>query len=233
MRTALRRRPAAAFTLVEMLTVVGIIALLIALAAPALIDVVRSTRLNSAGDGLVNRISLAQQSAVALSSEVELRFYRYVDSTADKPGDNSFYAYQVVQSLPDGVQKALSDPYYLDSGIIISSQEELSPLLKTQVPQIQNQTGQYLFTPPGNIEGGDVYYAALRFYPDGSMRVLSSTANADSDVNEMARAYTIPNYDQSFMIIVESRDSANSQAPDNYYCVQIDSYTGRTRVYRP
>jgi len=41
------------FTMVEMLTVVGIIALLVALVTPALVDVIRSTRLSSAGDSLV------------------------------------------------------------------------------------------------------------------------------------------------------------------------------------
>lgn len=222
-----------AFTLVEMITVVGIISLLIALAAPALIDVVRSTRLNSAGDALVNRISLAQQSAVSLSSEVEIRFYKYVNSDSDKPNENLFYAYQVVQTLPDGTQKAISDPYFLESGIVISGQEELSPLLKTTISQPQQTSGgSYLFTPPGTTSPDEVTYAAMRFYPDGSMRILYSSINPDDTAAQVATAYTIPQFDNSFLILVESRESLSTQAPPNYYCIQIDSYTGRTRVYR-
>lgn len=233
MRTpSLTRRPAA-FTLVEMLTVLGIISLLIALMAPTLVDVVRSTRLNSAGDALVNRISLAQQSAVSLSAEVEVRFYRYVDSTSDSPNANSFYAYQVVQTMPNGTEKAISDPYYLESGIVISPQEELSPLLKTTVQQSETSSGNFLFTPPGSATGDDVTYASLRFYPDGGMRLLSSSVNATDEVAEVAQAYTIPEFNKSFLILVESKESQNSQVPPNYYCIQIDSYTGRTRVYRP
>lgn len=223
----------AAFTLVEMLTVVGIISLLIGLVGPTLVDVIRSTRLNSSGDSLVSRISLAQQSAVALSAEVELRMYRYVDSTSDRPADNSFYAYQVIQNLSDGTEKAISDPYYLESGVIISSQEELSPLLKTTNQQMSGTPGRTSFTPPGTSTADDVSYASLRFYPDGSMRVLTSSLNASADVTAIATAYTVPAYNESFLTMIESRDTASTQAPKNFYCIQIDSYTGRTRVYRP
>lgn len=233
MRTSFPIRRTSAFTLVEMLTVVGIIALLIALMAPTLLDVVRSTRLNSAGDALVNRLSLAQQSAVSLSTEVEVRFYKYADSTADRPSDNSFYSYQVVQTLPNGTEKAISDPYYLESGIIISAQEDLSPVLKTTVQQSETANGNFLFTPPGSSTGDDVTYASMRFYPDGGMRLLTSSVSASDDVEEVAKAYTIPEFDKSYLILVESRESQNAQVPPNYYCIQIDSYTGRTRVYRP
>lgn len=233
MNTLSYRHRRGAFTLVEMITVVGIVSLLIALAAPALIDVVRSTRLNSAGDALVNRISLAQQSAVSLSSEVEIRFYKYVDSQSDKPSENLIYAYQVVKTESNGTQKAISDPYFLESGIVISSQAELSPLLTTTVTQPpQSAGGAYLFNPPGNTAPGEVTYAAMRFYPDGSMRMLTSSTNPDDSAAEVATAYTIPQFDDSFLILVESRDSLSTQAPANYYCIQIDSYTGRTRVYR-
>lgn len=222
----------AAFTLVEMLTVLGIIALLIALAAPTLLDVVRSTRLNSAGDGLINRISLAQQSAVSLSSEVEVRFYRYADSESDRPNDSSFYAYQVVQTKPGGEERAISETYYMESGIIISAQEELSPLFSTTNPQTSGQNG-YLFTPRGSSTPDQVNYAAMRFYPDGSMRMLTSSTNQGASTEDIAMAYTVPKYNESFVTVIESRDSQSTQIPLNYYCIQIDSYTGKTRVYRP
>ncbi|MDZ4289443.1 MAG: Verru_Chthon cassette protein D [Prosthecobacter sp.] len=230
-------RQSRAFTRIEMLTVVGIIALLVALVTPALIDVIRSTRLNSAGDGLVNRISLAQQSAISQGTEVELRFYQYMDEEAERAGESHYYAYQVVQvPIVDGIvrPRALSDVYYIESGIINSSLLELSPLLQTTVGQapIPGTTSSYVFTPTANnVDPSGVEYAALRFYSDGSCKMLSAD-DPGANAEESAMAYTIPPLNQSFITLVEARD-ADSPAPTNFYCVQIDSYTGKTRVYRP
>lgn len=231
MRTLSNSRKSA-FTLIEMITVVGIITLLVVLVTPTLLDVIRSTRLSASGDSLVNRLSLAQQSAVSMSSDVELRFYRYINTTSDRPGEELFYAYQVVHTPQSGVQRALSEVYYLESGIIISRQEELSPLLQAVVSQQPDSEGQYFFNPPGNTSPDNVSYAAFRFYPDGSMRVLQQGNQDPNNITQTVLGYTVPAYNQSFVTIVESKDSQTTQ-PRNFFCVQIDSYTGKTRVYRP
>lgn len=226
------RSARAGFTLVEMLTVVGIITLLIALTAPTLVDVIRSTRLNSAGDSLVNRISLAQQSAIGLSAEVEVRFYKYIDANSDRPDALSFYAYQVVHDRGNNLPPlALSEPYFLESGIIFSDNGQLSPLLQETRQQTEADTNRYLFNPAvANVNPDQVQYAALRFYPDGSCRSFMGTGTGE---NKGPGAFIIPELQTSFLTLIESRFGSDVSAPKNFYCVQIDSYTGKTRVYRP
>jgi uncharacterized protein (TIGR02596 family) len=220
------------FTLVEMITVIGIIALLVALVTPALIDVIRATRLGSAGDSLINRISLAQQSAISLNTEVELRFYKYVNDDSESPGAERFYAYQVVETPPGGDPKAISNVYYLESGVILSPLQTLSPLLQSDVQQTMDSSNNYLFKPTAKgAQADQVTYAALRFYTDGSCRVLSGNS-AGETAQQSAVAFTIPSLNESFLTVIESRDAAATM-PQNFYCIQLDTYTGKTRVYRP
>lgn len=226
------RRHPRAFTLIEMISVIGIIALMVALVTPTLLDVIRSTRLSASGDSLVNRLSLAQQSAVSMGSEVEMRFYRYVNSNAERPGEDLFYAYQVVHSPQVGRERALSEVYYLESGIILSRLEQLSPLLQTVNNQRPDSDGNYLFRPAGSAQPDSVSYASMRFYADGSMRMLTEAAAVEGDQQARATAFTVPSYDKSYLTIIESKDALIGQ-PRNFFCIQIDSYTGKTRVYRP
>jgi uncharacterized protein (TIGR02596 family) len=221
-----------AFTLVEMLTVVGIIAMLVALVTPALVDVIRSTRLSSSGDSLQNRLSLAQQSAVSKSTETEMRFYKYIDADADRPSTPLFYAYQVVETPNGGSPRAISEVYYFDSGIVLTANPKHSPLLQTLTPQQPDANRNFIFVPPTGATGDSVKYAALRFYADGSCRRLNNEAPGASAA-ATAMAYTVPPLKDSFLTLVESRTLDSQTTPANFYCMQIDSYTGKVRVYRP
>lgn len=227
------QRRHSAFTLVEMITVVGIIALLVALATPALVDVIRATRLSSAGDSLSNRLSLAQQSAVAKSNEVEVRFYQYIDSAnADGASTPLFYAYQVVETPNSRDPRAISEVYYLESGIVLSTRQNLSPMLQTVVQQQGDSKNQFIFKPATGAAPNSVTYSALRFYPDGSCRLLTG-ASAGQTAAASAVAYTVRPLSDSYLTVVEARTVSDAATPTNYYCLQVDFYTGKVRTYRP
>lgn len=233
---AFSKRHNQGFTLVEMLTVVGIVALLIALATPALVDVIRSTRLSSAGDSLLNRMTLAQQEAIARSREVEMRFYKYPNADTDRPTQPFFYAYQVVETPSGADARAISEPYYIESGIVLADKREVSPLLQTTLAQQkQPRSDNFIFSPGNGISPDSVQYAAMRFYPDGSCRMLNQD-DPDSLTTESgaAMAYITPTLDKSFFTLVEWQDvMLPTIPPKNFYCIQIDAYTGKARVYRP
>lgn len=234
---SLRRRGLSAFTLVEMLTVVGIITLLIVLATPTLVDVLKATRMTSAGDNLINRLSLAQQEAISRNNEVEMRFYIWADPSSEQPSLEICYAYQLVAApVNGGDPQAISDPFYLDSGIVLAPEPALSPLLQQPMPQppLVRQSGQYLFSPRGGQPPASVKYKSLRFYQDGSCRLLTQSTGTNTDATTTATAYTIPQLASSFLTITyASNVNTGVMPPRNYFCIQIDAYTGKARVYRP
>ncbi|OYW26295.1 MAG: hypothetical protein B7Z47_07755, partial [Chthoniobacter sp. 12-60-6] len=88
------RQARRAFSLIEMLVVVAIIAMIMAGVTPALIRTMQSTRLASTGDSLMGAITEAKQLAYAQNVPVELRFFKYTDQ--DFPGSSVelFRSYQ-------------------------------------------------------------------------------------------------------------------------------------------
>ncbi len=225
------------FTLVELIVVVGIMALIIASVVPGLTEVIRAARLTSAGDQVLGRISLAQQHALSLNSPVELRFYSFADDFSPS-GEPTITAFQLVELLNDAAtanvtdgdsgedaaltQRVLNEPVYIDSGLEISTDTTLSPLLTNLVDDSSNTF---------SVEGAR--YAALIFYPDGGFK-LRGTAGALAGSAAELNA-TTPNLSESYFTIAESRDleAAGGEAPANYYCIQLDPYTGKARTYRP
>lgn len=70
------------FSLIEMMMVLAVMGLLIAFAAPNLFSLVSSSSLSSEGQLLRNQLTYAQQMAVSKNADVEVRFFRYADSSS-------------------------------------------------------------------------------------------------------------------------------------------------------
>ena len=105
--------------------------------------------------------------------------------------------------------------------------------LEQKLEALPPSPGVYLFRPAvSGLDPADVSYAAIRFYADGGCRLLTADAPGVTAA-QSATAYTIPPLNESFFTVVESRQAESTLAPNNFFCVQIDSYTGKTRVYRP
>jgi uncharacterized protein (TIGR02596 family) len=142
-----------AFTLVELLVVVGIIAALMAISAPMVSSLLESNNLTRGGQTVADQVNLARQVAAARNTMVEVRLIK--DEQASLKG------YSLVQLwLPDGsgVLQPQAKPVSLPQGIVIAEDKSVSGALAVL------QTGQI----PGNrgsVSGAD--YAFFQIRPSG------------------------------------------------------------------
>jgi uncharacterized protein (TIGR02596 family) len=213
------------FSLIELLAVIAIIGIMMAAAAPGMFAVIRATKLTSAGDTILSRVAQAQQLAQTMSSPVELRFYSY--TPGDQPGaEEAIRAVQLVdpesESVEGGVtkvkSKALSEPFVLPAGMVVATSSTLSPLTQSKI----GTAGDFFASAP------EAKYSALHFYPDGSFKKLTALpADTTGGTGAVSPALV-----DSFLTIVADRD-VDEASPKNFFCIQLDPYTSKARLYRP
>ena len=234
------RQSRRAFSLIEMLVVVAIIAMIMAGTAPALIRTMQATRLATTGDSIMGAFTEAKQLAYAQNVPVELRFFKYPDQ--DFPGSTvmlfrSYQTFKIVtvtegqgpgattkeSVVPVGTLSKLSD------GIIIAADAALSPLLvgpggmSLDDVKASGQGGQAGYS---GVSGAK--YNAIRFMPDGSCRKVSAQAAGFSQLDYG----TLPT---SFLTVTynNGEEITTGNLPKNFYTIQIDPFTGKVRNYRP
>src|SRR5436190_14571461 len=101
LKSAFRR---SAFSLIELLVVIGIIALVITFAIPSANSMLRGSQLTQGAQQFSDQIAYARQAAIARNRPVEIRFYRYADlevpgEKIDKPDTWRFHGYQLFEIL--------------------------------------------------------------------------------------------------------------------------------------
>lgn len=201
-----------------MLVVLAIIAILIALVAPGVIGSMNASKLSSAGDRLLGTLSEAQQTAYAKNQAVELRFYQYAEPMSTTMAFRAYQSFLISNPVGANTETLtkLSELIKLPDSMIISSNTTLSPLVtQNTIADTNNDAGL-----PG------ASYAALRFSPDGTCKLVVSSGTMAT--------LTLPSLPQSFVTVVEENAKAGTTGlPDNFYTVQVDPYTGRSRAYRP
>jgi uncharacterized protein (TIGR02596 family) len=225
--SAFHRRPSrarAAFTLIEVLMVLGIITIIITVTVPALSNISAATQLTQAGDLVLGHLSEAQQRAIATDSEVEVRIYEDRDpGEADAPLKLRSLQTFVLQPADfdgsTGPTTALEATFHpitsivpLSSGIILSSKEKLNSLLsRGYTTPAPTNTDDESATP-------ELRYLSIRFLPDGSTNLPPGP--------------TTP----WFFTLVDAASEDSTEAtmvPPNFYALQIDAVTGRLRTFRP
>lgn len=198
---------ATGFTLIEIVVVVALVAMIFAFATPYTLSAVRAASLSSAGDTLMQKLSLAQQRAVTENRPVGLDFFFYL-----KDGVQACHAIQLVKyDAATNLATPLEEPTYWGDGRALLVEGTLSPMFVGNLSAAD--TGTAAQEPFKALEA--TFYRIL-FYPNGSTNLNVPLRDA------YLTLISIQNYQEDL-----------SEPPPNYYTVQVDPVTGRTRSYRP
>jgi uncharacterized protein (TIGR02596 family) len=212
-----------AFTLIELLVVITVISLLLAFSAPALFNGLQATRLSGAGERMVSSLSDAQQSAFSENCVIEVQFYYYPGQLGAGEAFRSYRSFKVTTpnnatGLTNESVVSVGPIINLPDGVIISADTGLSPSLAGNLlDDTQNHAGV-----------SNAQYTAIRFLPDGTCRKVSGGAGGLAELDFLPLA-------SSFFTMVEDDGhqwTANAP-PKNFYTIQTDPYTGKSRSYRP
>ena len=209
-----------AFTLVEMIVVVGIVLLLLALIVPATVTLLRGSQLTQGGDLLMAQLDLARQAALSRNRPVQVRLCRPTGGqyTAIMP----LYVAITMSATGNVTQTytAVSKPVTLPTAVIMDAGATLSTIL--------NQTGIAATTasttdPRLGSLGTGYQYVAFQFKADGSTDLLSQTSPSTSGTTNL------------WFLTVHNQTDGDSlgTAPPNYYTIQLDAYNGHVRPFRP
>lgn len=194
------------FTLVELLVVLAVVAMLLLLAVPSLVGSSAATQLTTAGDLLLNRLSEAQQEAIASDSEIQVSFYKRTNPRGleSAPQVRSFRTFVLDSLHYEGAGKGDSADSTaetrLPEGIVISSKPKITSFFDS-APELEGGSGA----------GEPKLY--LTFLPDGST--------------------SLPPGNPWFLTLVSEESEATQGVPANFYTIQIDPVTGRIRSFRP
>lgn len=198
-----------AFTLVEILLVVLIIGTLLGISAPAIQGAVMASRLRDSAASIASELFEAQQLAVSLGTETEVRFYQLPDPMV---GDSTPLLRKVqvfTLSQPatgpqavanqGGVFVPVGPPHSLNSGLVISPVSAFSSIVDLGFQTDKDdRLGRFV---------------AFRFHADGSTDLTPQK--------------------EWFLTVLERKAGRLPAKPVNFVTLQIDPASGRVRSFQP
>jgi len=203
-----------AFTLVEMIAVVAIMAIMIALAVPAFVNILRASNLTNSSALLVDQLTAARQTALSRNRVVEVRFYKLPGEL--KGSATAFRAFRIFM-YDEKVQNAsaITATLKLSDGVILLEDQGFSTVLnKTSNSRTLSPATDTL---PGIT--GPITYQAFRFRSSGGTDLDPGGA---------------PGPDKWFLTLkAETDPSAGALPAHNFITAMIEPVSGRIRTFRP
>lgn len=208
-RPDFKGRGAAAFTLVEILTVLCVMTVLMVLSMPFVVGTLQANRLTSGGESLLYRLSRLQQIVATTNRPAEVRFYKY-----EEDGLEGYHAYQLfTHDEATGGMEPLEGPVYFSGDSLVIMEGTLSPLLDSGAEKESGTWPKTADEEPFSSMGAT--YFRIAFLSNGS-----------TTLNVPLR--------KSYLTLASAKDVlAGNTAPANYYTIQVDPVSGRARSFRP
>lgn len=213
-----------AFSLIELMVVLGVVGLLMAFAAPNLFSLISSSTLTGEGQVLRNQLTYAQQIAISKSADVEVRFFLMADPSSART-EETFRAFQLFQYNADGQLAPISQYFRVRAPVAVHP--ALSTLLDPRANSRASDDKKYgILAPTSGMaeapsgEGGRLQttkYVAFRFRPDGSTDLPHRTGSQDT----------------WYITLVQGEGALQSRTPDNFLCLQVNPYNGQVSEFRP
>ena len=205
------------FSLVELLVVLGIVAILGALTVPAITTGLRGSALSQGAQKVTNEFAVARQMALTRNRTTEVRFYQVAKAglngeSAGSPATGKYRAMQSFVFDSSGNATPLDKVQWLPESIIIDAGSTLSTLLGTTLAKSWTVGDPQIALPTV----GTAYNArALQFLPDGA-----------TNLNPIGQQWFLTLHSLSF------GDNLGA-LPKNFFILQIDAVNGHVQNYRP
>lgn len=206
------RAAAAAFSVVELLVVVAIIALLIGLVVTGFRSISAAASLSNAGHLANDQLVLARQTAQSRSRVVELRIYRVKGRDGQDPAWRALRT--VIQTEDQRTPTPLSRVQYLPTGIVFSPEIRYSTLLSAENPHPSHDAAEDLPGQPATP------YKAILFTPGGGT-LLDPAGTSGGD-----------KWDLTLLPEVGAKPSGARPAK-NFITLVLDPVNGHVKTFQP
>lgn len=209
-----------AFSLVELLVVMVIIAIVASLTIPAFSSLGRAQAISGAGSNLLDQLALARQTAVAQNRVVEVRFYKRLENPSQAVSSANPARFRSFRTMvyDEEVRNAFAQTTVQDfpARIVLCEDKVFGTLIFPYTTTVPSRAflREDISPTERNVE-----YQYVRFKPTGGTD-LRSTGTPDAD--------------RWFLSIKSDNDPSSTTRPaHNFFTVMVDPVSGRARTYRP